>query len=100
VEIILLKEWYVKQTHCTEELRRVAADIDFHPAKHRQLMLDWIDTVSIDWPISRRRYYHTEIPLWFLRGPQDEETEFVVVPPAHGANGQARYHQPWMHEPP
>ncbi len=94
VEIILLKEWYVKQTHCTDELRRIAHEMEFHPPKHRQLLLDWIDTVTIDWPISRRRYYHTEIPLWFLRGPQDDATPYVVVPPP------GPYHQPWRMAPP
>jgi valyl-tRNA synthetase len=94
VELILLKEWYVKQTHCTGDLRRIAADIDFHPAKHRQLLLDWIDTVTIDWPISRRRWYHTEIPLWLLRGEGDRETQYVVVPP------KGPYHQPWLRSPP
>jgi valyl-tRNA synthetase len=94
VELILLKEWYVKQTHCTDELRAIAQDIDFHPAKHRQLLLDWIDTVTIDWPISRRRWYHTEIPLWFLRTADDKETAYVVVPP------KGPYHQPWKAQPP
>jgi len=100
VELILLKEWYVKQTHCTDELRRIAREMEFHPPKHRQLLLDWIDTVTIDWPISRRRYYHTEIPLWFLRTPADTETPFVVVPPARGADGKPVYHQPWRQAPP
>lgn len=101
VELILLKEWYVKQTHCTDDLRRIAGAIDFHPQKHRQLLLDWIDTVTIDWPISRRRWYHTEIPLWLLRGPQDEESPYVVVPPwAPGADGKHPYYQPWRYGPP
>ena len=100
VELILLKEWYVKQTHATDDLRRIAQEIDFHPAKHRQLLLDWIDTVTIDWPISRRRYYHTEIPLWFLRGVQDEETPYVIVPPKEDGNGEPIYHQPWLTGPP
>ena len=94
VELILLKEWYVKQVDFTGDLRAIAQKIDFHPAKHRQLLLDWIDTVTIDWPISRRRWYHTEIPLWFLRGHEDEETPYVVVPP------KGPYHQPWRHAPP
>ncbi|MFO1533361.1 MAG: class I tRNA ligase family protein [Thermoplasmatota archaeon] len=100
VEIILLKEWYVRQVPFVEDLRRLAGSMEFHPAKHRQLLLDWIDTVTIDWPISRRRYYHTEIPLWFLRGPQDEESPFVVVPPKMGTEGKPVYHQPWSHQPP
>ena len=65
IEIILLKEWYVKQTHVIDELRAMVDLIEFHPAKHRQILLDWLDSVSIHWPISRRRYYHTEIPLWY-----------------------------------
>ena len=101
VELILLKEWYVKQVDFTGDLRRIAGAIDFHPAKHRQLLLDWIDTVTIDWPISRRRWYHTEIPLWFLRGHEDEETPYVVVPPSSpDQDGKHRYHQPWRHAPP
>ncbi len=100
VEIILLKEWYVKQTHCTDELRRIANDMDFVPSKHRQLLLDWIDTVSIDWPISRRRYYHTEIPLWLVVDGEGNEAPYVVVPPYDAAAKQHPYYQPWCQEPP
>ncbi|MEA3190696.1 MAG: valyl-tRNA synthetase [Thermoplasmata archaeon] len=94
VETILLKEWYVKQTHCTDDLRRIAGEMEFHPPKHRQLLLDWIDTVTIDWPVSRRRYYHTEIPLWHVVGPNGDETDAVVVPPP------GPYHRPWLEQPP
>lgn len=65
IEIILLKEWYVKQTHVVDELKVMVDLIEFHPPKHKQILLDWLDSVSIHWPISRRRYYHTEIPLWY-----------------------------------
>ncbi len=96
VEIILLKEWYVKQTHCTEQMRTLAADIDFHPAKHRQLLLDWIDTVTIDWPISRRRWYHTEIPLWIVADEHGrDDDKFVVVPPLDMTSSRLPYYQPW-----
>ncbi|MGB1585812.1 MAG: class I tRNA ligase family protein [Thermoplasmatota archaeon] len=98
VEVISLKEWYVKQTHVTEELKAIAKDMDFVPAKHRQLLLDWIDTVSIDWPISRRRYYHTEIPLWFVVDEEGEETDYVIVPPA--SDLEAVYYRPWLEDPP
>ncbi|MGB1697413.1 MAG: valine--tRNA ligase [Thermoplasmatota archaeon] len=93
VETIALKEWYVKQTHCVEELRDIANGLEFVPAKHRQLLLDWIDTVSIDWPISRRRWYHTEIPLWLMEDTDGNEAPYVIVPPADAANPD--YYQPW-----
>ncbi len=98
VEMILLKEWYVKQTHATEDLRTIANDMRFVPNKHRQLLLDWIDTVTIDWPISRRRYYHTEIPLWYVLDENEQQTEFVIVPPADDL--EAVYYRPWCEDPP
>ena len=32
---------------------------------HRQILLDWMDVLTTDYPISRRRYYATEIPVWY-----------------------------------
>lgn len=89
IEIISLKEWYVKQVEVVEDLRRVAKEMQFHPEKHRQILLDWIDTVTIDWPISRRRYYHTEIPVWYCRKC---ETPHVPNP--------GPYYQPWKQAAP
>ncbi len=99
VEVILLKEWYVKQTHCTDDMRRIAGEIEFHPNKHRQLLLDWIDTVTIDWPISRRRFYHTEIPLWIVADEDGRDAgKYVVVPAVDMKAAQHQYHQPWKDE--
>jgi len=89
VEIINLKEWYVKQVEHVEALRRIANEMEFHPAKHRQILLDWIDTVTIDWPVSRRRYYHTEIPVWYCKKC---ETPHVPKP--------GPYYQPWRQPAP
>ena len=65
VEIILLKEWYVRQTHMQDKMLELIEQIEFHPPRNRQFLLDWMDNISIDWPISRRRWYHTEIPIWY-----------------------------------
>ena len=89
VEIILLKEWYVRQTHIQDRMREHIDEIKFHPPRNRQFLLDWMDNISIDWPISRRRWYHTEIPIWYS---QDEQ--FIVVPPS------GHYVQPWKEQPP
>ncbi len=89
VEIILLKEWYVRQTHIQDRMRELIEEIQFHPPRNRQFLLDWMDNISIDWPISRRRWYHTEIPIWYS---QDEQ--YIIVPPA------GKYVQPWRENPP
>ena len=45
--------------------------------------------ISIDWPISRRRWYHTEVPIWY-----SEDGDKVIVPP------KGVYVQPWRDTPP
>tara|TARA_B100001115_G_scaffold179857_1_gene171300 strand:+ start:469 stop:2958 length:2490 start_codon:yes stop_codon:yes gene_type:complete len=89
VEIILLKEWYVRQTHIQDRMKDLIDEITFHPVRNRQFLLDWMDNISIDWPISRRRWYHTEIPIWY-----SADEKYVIVPPS------GSYVQPWREQPP
>ena len=89
VEIILLKEWYVRQTHVLDRVKELADEIVFHPPRNKQFLLDWMQNITIDWPISRRRWYHTEIPVWY-----DESGQCVIVPPT------GSYVQPWREDPP
>ena len=89
VEIILLKEWYVRQTHVLDRLVELSKSSRFIPEKNRQYLHDWVDGVSIDWPISRRRWYHTEVPIWY-----SEDGAKVIVPP------KGVYVQPWRDDPP
>ncbi|MDP6865188.1 MAG: class I tRNA ligase family protein [Candidatus Poseidoniaceae archaeon] len=89
VEIILLKEWYVRQTHIQDRISELAEDIEFHPPRNKQFLQDWMDNISIDWPISRRRWYHTEIPVWYA-----DDGAKIIVPPA------GIYVQPWCQDPP
>jgi len=89
VEIILLKEWYVRQTHIQDRISELAEDIEFHPPRNKQFLQDWMDNISIDWPISRRRWYHTEIPVWYA-----DNGAKIIVPPA------GTYVQPWCQDPP
>ena len=65
IEIIPMEEYYLKQLEFKADLKKVAKKIEFHPAMHRQILLDWIDVLTTDYPISRRRYYATEIPVWY-----------------------------------
>ncbi len=89
VEIILLKEWYIRQTHKQERIAELADEINFTPPRNKQFLLDWMENISIDWPISRRRWYHTEIPIWY-----SEDEQKVIVPPI------GTYVQPWCESPP
>ncbi|HIH80437.1 MAG TPA: class I tRNA ligase family protein, partial [Candidatus Thalassarchaeaceae archaeon] len=89
VEIILLKEWYVRQTHIQDRMKELVDEIQFHPPRNKQYLIDWMDNISIDWPISRRRWYHTEVPIWY-----STDKKCVIVPPSRV------YVQPWRQQPP
>ena len=89
VEFIAMEEFYLKQVEFKDQLIKIAKEANFYSDSSRQILLDWIDSVSMDWPISRRRYYATEIPLWFC-----DKCGRAAVPE------MGKYHQPWREEAP
>ena len=89
IEIIPMKEFYLKQMDYKKEIKDIAKKLKFHPECHRQILLDWIDSVTIDWPISRRRVYGTEIPIWYCKKCKKPNL------PKPG-----KYYKPWKDDPP
>ncbi|BAJ51492.1 valyl tRNA-synthetase [Candidatus Caldarchaeum subterraneum] len=89
IEIIPMDEYYLNQLDFLDDLRKIAHEMEFLPEHSRQLLLNWIDSVSIDWPISRRRYYATEVPVWYCNS---------CGTPVLPDDGQ--YHQPWREKAP
>lgn len=89
VEFIAMKEFYLKQVEFKGEMLKIASKLNFFAESSRQMLVDWINSVSMDWPISRRRYYATEIPLWYCK-----KCNAVIVPE------KGKYYQPWKESPP
>lgn len=89
IEIIPLHDYYVKQLEFVPQLRELAHKLNFHPEMHRQILLNWLDSVAIDWPVSRRRFYGTEIPIWYCNSCKEPNL------PEPG-----RYYRPWKEKPP
>ncbi|MCE4604167.1 MAG: valine--tRNA ligase [Aeropyrum sp.] len=89
LQIIHRKEFFLKQLQFKEDVRRLASQMEFKPEMHRRKLYDWIDSVKMDWPISRERFYATEIPLWYCK-----RCGAKLVPEP------GRYYRPWAEEPP
>jgi len=89
VEFLSMPEYYLKQIDYIPTLLQYADNLIFYPSFMRQVWLDWLNTVSIDWPISRRRYYGTEIPIWYCKSCNHPNL------PEPGP-----YYQPWKDAPP
>jgi len=67
IEFISMKEYYLKQMNYIEKMKEIAEKVNFTNPSTKKILLDWLEVVSIDWPISRRRYYATEIPIWYCK---------------------------------
>jgi len=89
IEIILMKEYYLKQINFLDTIKNYAHEMHFYPEQYRQNLINWIDSVSMDWPITRRRIYGTEVPVWYCKKCNKS---YVPEP--------GKYYQPWKEKAP
>lgn len=89
IEIIPMSEYYVKQLDFIPALKEIADKMKFYPDMHKHILLNWLNSIAIDWPVSRRRFYGTEIPIWYCKKCKKPNL------PDPG-----KYYRPWKENPP
>ncbi|MFW6046798.1 MAG: valine--tRNA ligase [Candidatus Woesearchaeota archaeon] len=90
IEFIGMKELYLKQLDFKDDIKEISKEVDFYDPSSRDILNNWIESLKIDWPISRRRFYATEIPLWYCT-----ECNHAVLPKEKG-----KYYKPWAEDSP
>ena len=65
IEYISSRQWFVKIIDKKEKLLNAGKEIKWHPEYMSKRYENWTENLSIDWCISRQRFFGVPIPIWY-----------------------------------
>ncbi len=65
VEILTTRQWFVKLVDKREKLIEFGSKVKWHPEFMFTRFKNWTENLSIDWCVSRQRFFGVSIPVWY-----------------------------------